>query len=162
MSEGVVEAGASAYCTKGAPLRELERAIGGAGDPLLRLAQGLARSAASDKGELVARELARLAGAAFAAVFVTEVEVELALAGAAGPAPADWRATAQRIALRALRGSRLVRADDRELAELSRLGSPCSEALAVPLVAGGEPLGALVVATAWEAELDPEHVSSIA
>jgi len=156
----MIEAGASAYCTKGAPLQELERAIGDAGDPLLRLAQGLARSAVSDKGELVARELARLAGAAFAAVFVTEVE--LALAGAAGPAPADWPATAQRIALRALRGSRLVRADDRELAELSRLGSPCSEALAVPLVAGGEPLGALVVATAWEAELDPELVSSIA
>ena len=40
--EAMLEAGADAYCVKGAPLWELERAIAGAGDPLLRLAHALA------------------------------------------------------------------------------------------------------------------------
>src|SRR5262249_40833706 len=41
--EAMLEAGASAYCVKGAPLWELERAIVGAGLPLARLAHALAR-----------------------------------------------------------------------------------------------------------------------
>src|SRR5207244_374872 len=37
----MLEAGASAFCVKGAPIWELERAIAGAGEPLVRLAQAL-------------------------------------------------------------------------------------------------------------------------
>ena len=40
----MIEAGASAYCIKGGPLWELERAIAGAGEPLFRLGQALARA----------------------------------------------------------------------------------------------------------------------
>jgi diguanylate cyclase (GGDEF)-like protein len=70
----------------------------------------------------------------------------------------------QTIALRALRGSTLVRGDELELAELARLGSRCSVALAVPLVAEGETFGAIVVAMSVETplEIDPELVSSVA
>src|SRR5205085_10347722 len=41
--DAMLEAGADAYCVKGAPLWELERAIAGASDPLLRLAHSLTR-----------------------------------------------------------------------------------------------------------------------
>src|SRR5438067_10370340 len=40
----MIEAGANAYCVKGAPLWELERAIAGQGDPLVQLAHGLAKT----------------------------------------------------------------------------------------------------------------------
>src|SRR5205823_9879577 len=40
----MMEAGASAYCVKGVSAWELERAIVGAGDPLVRLAHALSRS----------------------------------------------------------------------------------------------------------------------
>ena len=40
----MMEAGADAYCVKGAPLWELERALAGAADPLVRLAHAIARS----------------------------------------------------------------------------------------------------------------------
>jgi DNA-binding NarL/FixJ family response regulator len=67
----MIEAGASGYCVKGAPLWELERAIADVGNPLVRVAHGLARSAnARGTGELVARELAELTGAAAAATGV--------------------------------------------------------------------------------------------
>jgi DNA-binding NarL/FixJ family response regulator len=66
----MMEAGASAYCLKGAPAWELERAVVGAGDPLVRLAHSLARSLGENvKAELVAREAAELAGAAAATCF---------------------------------------------------------------------------------------------
>ena len=39
----MLDAGASAYCLKGAPLWELERAITGATEPLVRLAHSLGR-----------------------------------------------------------------------------------------------------------------------
>src|SRR2546423_5781927 len=55
------EAGASAYCLKGAPLWELERAVANPADPLVRLAHRLARAVtAGGTAELVARELADL------------------------------------------------------------------------------------------------------
>ena len=41
--DAMLEAGADAYCVKGVPLWELERAIAGASDPLLRLAHSLTR-----------------------------------------------------------------------------------------------------------------------
>ncbi len=159
-----MEAGANAYCLKGAPLWELERAIGGAHGPLLRLAQGLARSVASGKGELVARELAQLTGAALAAVYTVEPRVDLALSGERGVGGAGSSATLARVARRALRKAAVVRADELELAELSRFGAPSSGAVAVPLVADGETLGALVVAMPAEGDLiaDPEFLSAVA
>ena len=63
----MMEAGASAYCVKGVSAWELERAIVGAGDPLVRLAHALSRSLGEGvKAELVARELADLTGAELA------------------------------------------------------------------------------------------------
>src|SRR2546426_10548747 len=63
----MMEAGADAYCVKGAPLWELERAIAGASDPLVRLAHALARSVnGGGAAELLTRELAELTGASFA------------------------------------------------------------------------------------------------
>ena len=57
----MMEAGADAYCVKGAPLWELERALAGASDPLMRLAHGISRSVhGGGIAELVARELAEL------------------------------------------------------------------------------------------------------
>src|ERR671930_19903 len=54
----MMDAGASAYCVKGAPLWELERAIVGAHDPLLRLAHVLNQAMPGGIGHLVAREAA--------------------------------------------------------------------------------------------------------
>ena len=51
----MLDAGASAYCVKGAPLWELERAIVGAGEPLVGLAHSLSR-APGGVGQLVSRE----------------------------------------------------------------------------------------------------------
>ena len=42
--QSMLDAGASSVCVKGAPLWELERAIAGASQPLLRLAHTLART----------------------------------------------------------------------------------------------------------------------
>src|SRR5262245_31121726 len=62
----MIEAGADSYCLKGAPLPELERALAGASDPLIRLAHAIARSVNDGgTGELVVRELVDLTGAAF-------------------------------------------------------------------------------------------------
>src|SRR6266850_285141 len=107
----MMDAGASAYCVKGAPLWELERAIGSGKEPLLRLAHALARSAASGKGELVARELVQLTGAELAAVFVAEPRLELALSAAAGPGAGERSPAVDDVARRAIRGSALVRSD---------------------------------------------------
>ena len=60
----MLEAGASAYCVKGAPLWELERAIAGAGEPLVRLAHSLGRALPGGIGQLLARELVELTGRA--------------------------------------------------------------------------------------------------
>src|SRR5439155_537250 len=68
--DAMLEAGADAYCVKGAPLWELERAIAGASDPLLRLAHSLTRSPSGGLGALVARELHDLTGGAAAAVYL--------------------------------------------------------------------------------------------
>ena len=43
-TEGMLEAGAASFVVKGAPLWEIERAIQGANQPLLRLAHTLART----------------------------------------------------------------------------------------------------------------------
>ena len=82
----MLEAGADAYCLKGAPLWELERALSGASEPLVRLAHSIARSVnGGGTADLVARELADLTGAAFAAIYLASPEGSLSLVAMAGP-----------------------------------------------------------------------------
>jgi diguanylate cyclase (GGDEF)-like protein len=161
----MMEAGASAYCVKGAPLWELERAIAGASDPLVRLANDLARSVhGRPTGELVARELADLSGAALAATYLASPDVGLSLAGAAGTAAAAGPVAAPGVVLRAFGERTLTEADPHELAELFRLGVASGEAVAVPLMADGEALGALLVVLPADAhsEIDTKLVCDVA
>src|SRR5207237_10589847 len=142
----MLDAGASAYCVKGAPLWELERAIVGTGQPLVRLAHSLGRALPGGIGQLIARELAELTGALCAAAYLTSSEAGLSLAGIAGAPTRDRLASAPGVVLRAFSEAAAATADAHELAELYRLGVPCGQALAVPLVAEGVRLGALLVA----------------
>ena len=57
----MMEAGADAYCLKGAPLWELERALSGASDPLVRLAHSIARSGQRRRHRRARRARARRA-----------------------------------------------------------------------------------------------------
>jgi ribonuclease P protein subunit RPR2 len=160
----MLEAGANAYCVKGAPLWELERAIAGASDPLVRLAHDLAKAANScGAGELVARELAELTGGT-AAVYFAEPEMGLSLAGMAGEAPRDGLISAPGLVVRSFRERAAVGADVRELSEFYRADIPCAEALAVPLLSDGEAVGALVAVMPPNIQLriDPELVFAVA
>jgi ribonuclease P protein subunit RPR2 len=161
----MLEAGANAYCVKGVPLWELERAIMGATDPLVRLAHALARAGRRGAiGDLVARELAELTGAAYAATYLAAPDVAMSLAGTGGAAPTEGLAAAPAIAVRAFETLGFAHADSPELAELNRLGVPCAEALAAPLVVHGERLGALLVAMppTVQPATDAELVAGIA
>ncbi len=161
----MMSAGADAYCVKGAPVWELERAVAGATDPLVRLAHALARSVhGGGTAELLARELADLTGAAVAATYLVTGEVGLSLAGLAGPEAPEWFASAPGIVRRAFSELSLEQADPHELAELYRLGAACSDAVAAPLVADGQALGALLVAmpASVQASVDIELVSAVA
>ena len=81
----MLEAGATSFVVKGAPLWELERAIQGASQPLLRLAHTLARTLGEDSAlGFLARETSELTGAALAGVFLA-TEPELVPAGFGGP-----------------------------------------------------------------------------
>jgi diguanylate cyclase (GGDEF)-like protein len=153
----MTDAGASAYCVKGASLAELESAIGGAPDPLVRLAHALARNAhVGGCGELVARELVAATEATFAATYLAAPDVGFSLAGAAGSAREDTLASAPGLVLRSVADVALVRADARELAELAAAGCACSEALAVPLVADGHVLGAILIAVPLDGRFEPD------
>ena len=161
----MMDAGASAYCLKGAPLWELERAIAGASEPLVRLAQAMTRTVhGGGTGEFVARELAELTNAALAATYLSAPDIGLSLSGAAGIVPRDGLIAAPEIVVRAFTQRALVEADVHELAELFRLGCPSAEAVAVPIVADGEAFGALLVAVPANvtAELDRELVCAVA
>ena len=144
--ETMIEAGASAYCIKGGPLWELERAIAGAGEPLFRLGQALARARHDSVGQLVAREVAELTRALCAATYLSSSDAGLSLAGLAGAPTRDRFTSAPGVVLRAFREATSAEADAHELAELYRLGIPCGDALAVPLIGEGVRLGALLVA----------------
>jgi cyclic di-GMP phosphodiesterase len=165
----MLEAGASAYCVKGAPLWELERSIVGAGLPLVRLAHALAR-VPSPPGiaQLVARELAELAGAALVATYLGAGPESLTMAGAAGPsAPDPGSAPSEAPTLVREAFSSLEPREGRpvDAAEILRLfGSPSGELLAVPLLADGEALGALIVAMPANVlfTADPELVRAAA
>jgi ribonuclease P protein subunit RPR2 len=162
--EMMLDAGASAYCIKGAPLWELERAIAGADKPLVRLAHALGRSLPGGIGQLLARELAELTGALCAATYLTSSEAGLSLAGLTGAPPRDRLSNAPGVVLRAFDEAGSAQADAHELAELFRLGIPCGEALAVPLVVEGVRLGALLVAMPAnvQVELDSDLVAATA
>jgi ribonuclease P protein subunit RPR2 len=160
----MLDAGAAAYCVKGAPLWELERAILGTGEPLVRLAHSLGRALPGGLGQLVARELAELTGSLCAAAYLTSSEAGLSLAGLAGAPTRDRLANAPGVVLRAFSEVAAATADAHELAELYRLGVPCGQALAVPLVADGTRLGALLVAmpASVQLELDEQLVCAVA
>ena len=160
----MMEAGADAYCVKGAPLWELERALAGASDPLVRLAHAIARSVnGGGTAELVARELAELTGASFAATYLASAD-SLSLAALSGPSAPESLHSAPGVVVRAFTELTLAQADTHELGELYRLGAACGEAIAAPLVADGQALGALFVAlpASVQAAGDPELVSAVA
>jgi diguanylate cyclase (GGDEF)-like protein len=161
----MMEAGADAYCLKGAPLWELERAVAGASDPLVRLAHAVSRSMnAGGTAELVARELAELTGAAFAATYLASADTSLSLAALSGPGAPESLHSAPGVVQRAFSDLSLAQADTHELGELYRLGAACGEAIAAPLVADGHALGALLVALPASVQVagDPELVSAVA
>jgi diguanylate cyclase (GGDEF)-like protein len=161
----MMAAGADAYCVKGAPVWELERAVAGASDPLVRLAHALARSVnGGGASELVTRELADLTGAAFVATYLASGEIDLSLAALAGPGSPEWFASAPSIVSRAYAELQLERADTHDLGELYRLGAACADAVAAPLVADGQALGALLVAMPAnvQAVVDVDLVSAVA
>jgi diguanylate cyclase (GGDEF)-like protein len=161
----MMEAGADAYCVKGAPLWELERALAGAADPLVRLAHAIARSVnGGGTAELVARELADLTGAAFAATYLASADTSLSLAALSGPGAPESLHSAPGVVVRAFTELTLAQADSHELGELYRLGAACGDAIAAPLVADGQALGALFVAlpASVQAAGDPELVSAVA
>jgi diguanylate cyclase (GGDEF)-like protein len=160
----MIEAGATGYYRKGAPVAELERVVANPADPLVRLAHRLAYGVTGGgTAALVARELAELSCASFAATYLTAHE-GLSLAGVAGPAAVEGLASAPELAYRAVAEGTWLRAEPQELAELFRLGIPCSEALAAPLVAHGEALGALVVGLPMNVQFssDPEFLTAVA
>jgi cyclic di-GMP phosphodiesterase len=143
----MLAAGADAYCVKGAPLWELERALSGASEPLVRLAHSISRSVTGGgTADLVARELADLTGASFAATYLSSPEGSLSLAALAGPSAPESLHSAPNVVARAHSELRLVEADTHELGELYRLGAACTQAIAAPLIADAQALGAVLVA----------------
>jgi diguanylate cyclase (GGDEF)-like protein len=164
VAEAMLSAGAAACCVKGAPLWELERALAGAAEPLVRLAYMLARSAsATGAGELVAREIAELTGGA-AAVYLAAPDVGVSLAATAGPADSAELTSPPGIVVASFRKRKPVLGGIQELAELAALGLGCEEALAVPLLHDGETLGVLlaVMPSGTGLDLDPELVAAVA
>jgi ribonuclease P protein subunit RPR2 len=161
--DSMIEAGADAYCVKGAGLWELERAVAGASDPLLRLAYALTRAPAGGVGAIVARELHELTGGAMTAVYLP-VEQGLALAGSTG-LPSEHDATAvPPAAARAFEACAPVSAEAGAISELVVAGTAFGDAFALPLVSDGVPLGALLVAMPIHLPLviDVELVAAVA
>ena len=165
VAAAMLAAGAAACCVKGAPLWELERALAGAAEPLVRLAHRLAKSAgAVGASELVAREIAELTGGAGAAVYLAAPDVGVSLAATAGPAASAGLTSAPGLVLTSFRGQKLVLGNARERAELAAGGLPCDEALAVPLQEDGETLGVVLAAMprGSDVQVDHELVTAIA
>jgi diguanylate cyclase (GGDEF)-like protein len=161
----MMEAGAAAYLVKGAPLWELERAIAGRSDPLVRLAHGLAKATNhTGIGTVVSRELVELTGAAAVIAYVAAPDVALSLSGCAGAARARRVTSAPSLALRAFAGIANAHADDDDLRELAQIGLHCSDALAVPLVEDANALGALLLTLPPDAELvlDEDMIGDVA
>ncbi len=157
--QGMLEAGAASFVVKGAPLWELERALQGASQPLLRLAHTLARTLGEQSAiGFLARETSELTGAALAAVYLSS-EPELVAAGMAGPTvdpePDAWPRATPGVVRRAYGEARPAAAGGRELIELYRTyGVPCGAATAVPLLADGERLGVLLIVMPANVQFD--------
>ena len=157
--QGMLEAGAASFVVKGAPLWELERALQGASQPLLRLAHTLARTLGERSAiGFLARETSELTGAALAAVYLSS-EPELVPAGMAGPTvdpePDAWPRETPGVVRRAYGEARPAAAGGRELIELYRTyGVPCGAATAVPLLADGERLGVLLIVMPANVQFD--------
>jgi cyclic di-GMP phosphodiesterase len=157
--QGMLEAGAASFVVKGAPLWELERALQGASQPLLRLAHTLARTLGERSAiGFLARETSELTGAALAAVYLS-AEPELVPAGMAGPTvdaePDAWPRETPGVVRRAYGEARPAAAGGRELIELYRTyGVPCGAATAVPLLADGERLGVLLIVMPANVQFD--------
>jgi diguanylate cyclase (GGDEF)-like protein len=131
----MLDAGATAYCLKGAPLWELERVVLGATDPLPRLARGLARShEAGGVSELLVRELAAVTGSRVVAVYVIGDDGAVRLAAAAGAQASSLAEATPPVIDRALR-----------VRTLTESSGASERSLAVPLVADGDALGVLLV-----------------
>jgi uncharacterized protein len=163
--DAMMEAGAAAYLVKGAPLWELERAIAGRAEPLVRLAHGLAKATSrASVGTVVCRELMSLTGASATAAYLAAPDVALSLAACSGAARGSGLTAPPRLVSQAFRARRRVRAREDDLRELAALGLRCSGALAEPLVEGGAALGALLVAMPVNSELvaDAELVAEVA
>lgn len=123
---------------------------------LVELAHQLATSVeAGGTSQLVVRELRDLADAAFAACYVLGPDGTLALDAHAGDVSRPRLRTPPAVVERALARLTYARADLAELADLRARRTPCGGAVAAPLIAHGDLLGALVVAT------DTEHPSPI-
>ncbi|MEZ5098878.1 MAG: diguanylate cyclase [Thermoleophilia bacterium] len=119
---------------------------------LVELARELATSVeGGGPAQLVVRELRDLAEASFAACYLLGPDGKLALDAHAGDVSRPRLRTAPAVVERALARLTYARADLAELADLRARHTPCGGAVAAPLMAQGEPLGALVVAT------DPDH-----
>jgi ribonuclease P protein subunit RPR2 len=117
-------------------IQALARSVAHARDPLLRFARGLTRETAG-KPDLVARELATLTGAGYAAVYLLNAAGDLELAASAG----DESSAEEGVAL----------------AHLAETAIVSDEAgVAAPLVAGGQTLGAIVALPAGS-QLRIEH-----
>ena len=167
--QSMLQAGATSLVVKGAPLWELERAVQGASQPLLRLAHTLARTLSEQSAlGFLARETSELTGASLAGVYLA-VEPELVPAGFGGPGadqtPEAWPRGAPRVVRRAFGDARPVAAGGRELVELYRTyGVPCGAATAVPLLADGERLGVLLIVMPANVqfELDSDLVGALA
>jgi diguanylate cyclase (GGDEF)-like protein len=165
----MLQAGATSFVVKGAPLWELERAVQGASQPLLRLAHTLARTLSEQSAlGFLARETSELTGATLAGVYLA-VEPELVPAGFGGPGadqePENWPRGAPRVVRRAFGDQRSAAAGGRELIELYRTyGVPCGAATAVPLLADGERLGVLLIVMPANVqfELDADLVGALA
>jgi cyclic di-GMP phosphodiesterase len=165
----MLEAGATSFVVKGAPLWELERAVQGASQPLLRLAHTLARTLSEQSAlGFLARETSELTGATLAGVYLA-AQPELVPAGFGGPGadtePDSWPRGAPRVVRRAFGDARRAAAGGRELIELYRTyGVPCGAATAVPLLADGERLGVLLIVMPAnvQVELDDDLVGALA
>jgi diguanylate cyclase (GGDEF)-like protein len=129
---------------------------------LVRLAHELATSL--DPGTTavaVARGLAELIGGRFVATYLADEAGVLELAGlAAGPLSVPPQ-TAPGLAQRAFSEGRLVQPYSAELVQLHSSGATCEWAIAVAMVARGEPLGSLLLGLS-SPQVDTQLVSTIA
>lgn len=165
----MLAAGAASFVVKGSPLWELERALLGASQPLLRLTHTLARTTDERSAAcFIANEASELTGAVLAALFLGS-EVGLSTAALVRPGldspPEWWPREVPKVVQLARRNLHAVPADGRDLIELYRAYEvPCGAATAIPLLADGHALGVLLIGMPANVqfELDVDLASALA